>query len=57
MTGKALTATELAHEAGVTAQTASSHLRKLEDAQLVVQRKEGRHRYFSLGGEDVAQAL
>ncbi|MEP6064775.1 MAG: winged helix-turn-helix domain-containing protein [Paracoccaceae bacterium] len=57
MTGKALTATELAHEAGVTAQTASSHLRKLEDAQLVTQRKEGRHRYFSLGGEDVAQAL
>ena len=30
MSGKALTATELAHEAGVTVQTASAHLAKLE---------------------------
>ena len=57
MTGKALTATELANEAGVTPQTASSHLRKLEEGQLVTLRKEGRHRYFSLSGEDVAHAL
>jgi len=35
MSGKALTATELAAEAGVTAQTASSHLAKLLDGQLV----------------------
>src|SRR5450631_925233 len=30
MTGKALTASELAHQAGITPQTASSHLAKLE---------------------------
>ena len=57
MSGKALTASELAREAGITAQTASSHLRKLEIGQLVFQRKEGRHRYFTLSGEDVAQTL
>ena len=34
MGGKALTATELALEAEVTAQTASSHLAKLVDGQL-----------------------
>jgi len=57
MSGKALTATELASEAGVTVQTASSHLRRLEDGGLLAQRKQGRHRYFSLADEDVDQVL
>lgn len=57
MTGKALTATELATEAGVTPATASSHLRKLADADMISQRREGRHRYYTLTGEDVASAL
>lgn len=57
MTGKALTATELAGEAGVTAQTASSHLRRLEDGGLIGHRAQGRHRYYALAGEDVARAL
>ena len=57
MSGKALTATELASEAGVTRATASSHLRKLEDGGLIAQRPEGRHKYFRLADEDVAQAL
>ena len=57
MSGKALTASELAHEAGVTAQTASSHLRKLEDGALIVRRQQGRHRYFTLAGDEVARAL
>ena len=35
MSGKALTATELAGEAGITLQTASSHLSKLETAGLI----------------------
>jgi len=35
MTGKALTATELAHQAGITPQTASSHLSKLEGGGLI----------------------
>lgn len=57
MSGKALTATELASEAGVTVQTASSHLKKLQDAHLLRQRKQGRHRYFALADDDVGGVL
>ncbi len=57
MSGKALTATELAHEAGVTAATASSHLAKLEDGGLVSPDKQGRHRYFRLADADVANLI
>jgi DNA-binding transcriptional ArsR family regulator len=57
MTGVALTATELAAEAGVTAQTASSHLTKLVDGGLLQVRKQGRHKYFALAHGDVAAAL
>ncbi len=55
--GEALTATELAAVAGVTKQTVSSHLAKLLEAQLVAVESQGRHRYFRLGGRDVAQLL
>jgi DNA-binding transcriptional ArsR family regulator len=57
MTGRALTASELAHEAGVTPQTASSHLSKLEAGGLIEQQKQGRHRYYHLTGPDVASVL
>jgi len=57
MSGKALTATELASEAGVTVQTASSHLKKLQGANLLRQRKQGRHRYFTLADDDVGSVL
>jgi DNA-binding transcriptional ArsR family regulator len=57
MAGKALTASELAEEAGITLQTASSHLGKLEQGGLLRPRKQGRHKYFSLAGDEVAQAL
>lgn len=57
MTGKALTASELACEAGITPQTASGHLKKLEAGGLILQRKSGRHRYMTLADEDVAQTL
>ena len=57
LAGQALTAGELAREAGVTAQTASSHLARLEGGGLLVQRKQGRHRYYALSGEDVAGVL
>jgi DNA-binding transcriptional ArsR family regulator len=57
MSGKALTATELAHEAGVMPQTASTHLAKLEAGGLIVTEKQGRHRYFQLSGGDVADVL
>lgn len=57
MSGRALTATELAQEAGITPQTASSHLAKLEAGHLIVPEKQGRHRYFRLSGPDVASVL
>lgn len=57
MAGKALTATELAAEAGVTVQTASAHLGKLEAGELIRCRKSGRHKYFNLAGDDVGHAL
>jgi DNA-binding transcriptional ArsR family regulator len=57
LAGQALTAGELAREAGVTAQTASSHLSRLETGGLLTQRKQGRHRYYALSGPDVAGVL
>lgn len=57
MGGQALTAGELAREAGVTAQTASSHLGRLQEGGLITVRQAGRHRYFSLAGPDVAAVL
>ncbi len=57
MSGKALTASELASEAGVTVQTASSHLAKLQQGGLIAGLKQGRHRYFRLAGGDVADML
>ena len=57
MSGRALTASELAQEAGVTPQTASSHLAKLEAGGLVEPEKQGRHRYYRLTGPDVAGVL
>jgi len=57
MSGKALTATELAAEAGVTLQTASSHLSKLVQGDLLRVLKQGRHKYFSLANDDVAHVL
>lgn len=57
MSGKALTATELAAEAGVTLQTTSGHLAKLLDGQLLQVRKQGRHKYFALANADVGATL
>ena len=57
LSGKALTAGELADEAGITAPTASGHLGKLEEAGLLWRRRQGRHHYFALAGSEVADAL
>ncbi|MDU1668874.1 MAG: winged helix-turn-helix domain-containing protein, partial [Bradyrhizobium sp.] len=57
LSGRALTATELAQEAGVTPQTASSHLAKLESGGLIEPEKQGRHRYYRLADPDVADVL
>src|SRR6476469_5853397 len=57
MDGRALTASELARVAGVTPQTASEHLAKMADADLVRVEKQGRHRYHRLATPAVAQML
>jgi len=57
MSGGALTAGELAAEAGVTAQTASAHLAKLQSGGLIAAVKQGRHRYFRLADDDVGEML
>lgn len=57
MSGRALTATELAAEAGVTPQTASAHLAKLQAGGLLSLRKQGRHKYAALAGAEVASVL
>lgn len=57
MDGRALTATELAGLAGVTKQTASSHLARLVDGGALAMEAQGRHRYFRLAGPHVAALL
>ncbi|PFH11119.1 DNA-binding transcriptional ArsR family regulator [Collimonas sp. PA-H2] len=55
--GSALPAGELAHAAGVTAQTASAHLAKLLYGGLLSCEQQGRHRYYRLSDPHVAAAL
>ncbi len=57
MDGRALTASELAHVAGITAQTASSHLARMVTAGLLSVEKQGRHRYHRLASPAVAQMM
>ena len=57
MSGKALTASELAAEAGVTLPTASAHLSKLAGGALIAARKQGRHKYFTIASDQVADVL
>jgi DNA-binding transcriptional ArsR family regulator len=55
--GNARTSTELAVLAEVTASTASVHLNRLKEENLVKVAAQGRHRYYSLRGTKVARAL
>ena len=55
MDGRALTASELAHVAGITPQTASGHLARLTVAGLIAVDKQGRHRYHRPAGEGAAR--
>jgi DNA-binding transcriptional ArsR family regulator len=57
MDGRALTATELAHIAGVTPQTASTHLTRMIGTELVAMERQGRHRYHRLASSAVAGML
>lgn len=55
--GRARTSTELAMVAGVTPSTASVHLLRLKTQRLVKVIAQGKHRYYSLEGANVAAAL
>lgn len=57
MEGRALTATELAEVAGVTPQTASSHLAQLVAGELLAVERQGRHRYHRLATPAIAQMV
>lgn len=57
MDGRSRSAKKLALDAGVTPQTASTHLGKLVAARMLVWEGRGRSKYFSLAGADVAQAV
>ncbi len=55
--GRARTSTELAIVADVTPSTASVHLQRLKMQRLVKVLAQGKHRYYSLEGTNVAAAL
>ncbi|MBL1242097.1 MAG: winged helix-turn-helix transcriptional regulator [OCS116 cluster bacterium] len=57
ISGCALTATELATEAGVTKQTTSSHLAKLVEGGFLSVEKQGRHKYYRLANHEIAELL
>jgi DNA-binding transcriptional ArsR family regulator len=57
MDGHARTSTELAIVAEVSPSTASVHLHRLKTERLVKVLVQGKHRYYSLDGPDVANAL
>ena len=57
MDGRALTVSELAKSASIGLPTASAHVSKLEQAELLVTVRQGRHRYVRLSGEDVVHTL
>jgi DNA-binding transcriptional ArsR family regulator len=55
--GRALPASVLADEAGVASSTASSHLAKLVAGGLLRVERHGRHRYFRIAGQPVAELI
>jgi DNA-binding transcriptional ArsR family regulator len=55
--GRAWTAGELAAHAGVAPSTATEHLHRLIRGGLLVERRQGRHRYVQLAGPSVAHLL
>src|SRR6202522_1904403 len=55
--GHARTSTELAMVAEVSPSTASVHLNRLKTERLVKVLVQGKHRYYSLEGPNVANAL
>ncbi|MEE3100434.1 MAG: winged helix-turn-helix domain-containing protein, partial [Pseudomonadota bacterium] len=57
MDGRALTASELAAEAGIGRPAASAHLARLREGGILAEAKQGRARYFRLASAEAAAAL
>lgn len=57
MDGSARPAGELARAASVSAQTASAHFGKLVAGEVLAVEQQGRHRYYRIAREEVAQAV
>jgi DNA-binding transcriptional ArsR family regulator len=57
MPDRPLAAGELARVAGVSAATASFHLAKLLEGDMITVIRQGRHRYYRLAGHEVAAAI
>lgn len=55
--GKNMPAGELARHAGISAQTASSHLSKMLQNGLIAVEEHGRHRYYRIASADVARMI
>ena len=55
--GRELSASLLADEAGVSRSTASAHLKRLTDGGLIAVRTHGRHRHYRLAGPQVADLI
>ena len=55
--GRAWTAGELAHRAGVARSTTSEHLDRLVADGLLVEERQGRHRYVRLADADTAELI
>ncbi|WP_299156601.1 helix-turn-helix transcriptional regulator [uncultured Tenacibaculum sp.] len=55
--GRAYTATELANCSGISLQSASNHLAKLLQKNILSVEKQGRHRYYKFSSPDVAQVI
>ncbi|HVH87157.1 MAG TPA: winged helix-turn-helix domain-containing protein, partial [Terriglobales bacterium] len=57
MDGRAYTATEMSLVGGVSASTASAHLRVLVEQGMIECVPQGRHRYFRIASPEVAETL
>src|SRR3954462_3097838 len=57
MSGRALTASELAARAEISPSTASEHLARLVDGGLLAREIQGLHRYYRLASPCVARVL
>ncbi|WP_078394904.1 ArsR/SmtB family transcription factor [Shouchella patagoniensis] len=57
MDGSSRPATELASLAGVSHPTMSSHLSKLVEGKMLAVEHQGRHRYYKLANEEVAELI